>query len=95
MMKRHWLAPRKDGSWDVIDSEAVADAYRNEGRVKVEGPFVPAEQLEGAVDALREAWLGEKSGRRYALHGPTHNCTPDVCQIGQCPAIRALLGGGR
>jgi hypothetical protein len=54
MMKRHWLAPRKDGSWDVIDSEAVADAYRNEGRVKVEGPFVPAEQLEGAV-GLREA----------------------------------------
>jgi hypothetical protein len=52
MMKRHWLAPRKDGSWDVIDSEAVADAYRNEGRVKVEGPFVPAEQLEGAVGAI-------------------------------------------
>jgi hypothetical protein len=50
-------------------------------------------QRQGAVEALREAWLGERSGRRYALHGPTHNCAPEDCQIGQCPAIRTLLGG--
>jgi hypothetical protein len=47
---RHWLAPRNDGSWDVIDSEAVAQAYINEGRVKVEGPFVPADDAGAVAD---------------------------------------------
>jgi hypothetical protein len=53
-VSRHWLAPRKDGSWDVIDSEAVARAYVAEGAVNVEGPYVPANQLTGAVDALAQ-----------------------------------------
>jgi hypothetical protein len=90
----HWTITTCDGCGQQIVG-VQGHAGRCDPAHESEIEVVRASDYQGAVDALREAWLGEKSGRRYALHGPTHNCTPDVCQIGQCPAIRALLGGGR
>lgn len=50
---RHWLAVRRDGSWDVIDSPAVAERRTRE-RGQVAGPFVPESQLQGAVGRVAE-----------------------------------------
>lgn len=51
---RHWLAVRRDGSWDVIDSPAVAERRTRE-RGQVAGPFVPESQLQGAVEERDQA----------------------------------------
>jgi hypothetical protein len=48
---RHWLMVRPDGTLDMIDSAAVADRLKGEGK-RLLGPYVPAEQLQGAVKAL-------------------------------------------
>lgn len=42
-----------DNGARVVDSENVAQAYRDHGS-RVEGPFVPEDHLAGAVALLRE-----------------------------------------
>jgi hypothetical protein len=51
---RHWLVVRPDGTLDMIDSAAVADRLKGEGK-RLLGPYVPAEQLQGAVNLDDEA----------------------------------------
>jgi hypothetical protein len=52
---RHWVAEtdahRHNGAVEVAFTEAEAQEYRDAGWT-VWGPFVPAEQLRGAVAAL-------------------------------------------
>lgn len=50
----HWLCTAPNGNEIVIRSEEPLAAIKNAPDWKVEGPFVPAEQLQGAVKAERE-----------------------------------------
>jgi hypothetical protein len=84
---RHWLAHRErwKDSPRVITPRDDDDAaeWRRLG-YRVEGPFVPASELEGAVEACREAaFLIVALG-----HGGEHeNCDP-------CEFVRTHFVGG-
>lgn len=64
--RAHWLVHAKHSgpipTWDA----GQAERYRANG-YRVEGPFVRAGELQGAVDALREAHAALRAGIAAAL----------------------------
>jgi hypothetical protein len=62
----HWLAAPPRGGWAdaVVTDEASLEDYRLQGW-RVSGPYVPAEQLRGAVEEaerLRAEWRKADDG---------------------------------
>lgn len=84
----------RDESWNFPHGGPACWCRNTAPRLMTAVEVVPRESAEALAEALRVAWLGEPNvPARFSnrLHGPTHNCSPDACMIGQCPTVRALL----
>jgi hypothetical protein len=89
----HWIAydVKREIGPTILREKWRADLFRADERNRVDGPFVPAEQLAGAVKALEQIaghFLPGDERRTYA--GPTD--TLDMIRAEARDALNRLGG---
>lgn len=85
----HWIAydVKREIGPTILREKWRADLFRADERNRVDGPFVPAEQLAGAVSLLRR-WLDadDEAERDWSDERQAH-------LDGVVAEVRAYLGG--